>query len=103
MRRALPRRVRRLLVEPVLLLPLLLLLLLLLLLRVACCVLRVLLARLLTGRTAVTATPRAKAFRRQLLTVWFCWISCRGRKITKKGQKDLDLVATTLTAPASEW
>lgn len=28
---------------------------------------------------------------------------CRGRKITKKGQKDLDLVATTLTAPASEW
>lgn len=26
-----------------------------------------------------------------------------GRKITKKGQKDLDLVATTLTAPASEW
>ena len=111
MRRALPRRVRRLLVEPVLLLPLLLLLLVLRLplLLVACCVLRVacaarvLLARLLTGRTAVTATPRAKAFRRQLLTVWFCWISCRGRKITKKGQKDLDLVATTLTAPASEW
>ena len=26
-----------------------------------------------------------------------------GRKITKKGQKDLDLVATTLSAPASEW
>ena len=29
--------------------------------------------------------------------------ACRGRKITKKGQKDLDLVATTLSAPAAEY
>ena len=29
--------------------------------------------------------------------------ACSGRKITKKGQKDLDLVATTLSAPAAEY
>ena len=32
-----------------------------------------------------------------------CGFACSGRKITKKGQKDLDLVATTLSAPAAEY